>query len=123
MHEFSVTSQIVKTVLQEAEKRGAKRVLEVHIVIGSLTLLGVEQVRFSYKMLVQDTIMKSSRLFIQHKKGKVKCDKCGYEGNIRFKDDPVYHVSFPTLICPECGSPVRILEGRECLVKNIKLVV
>jgi len=123
MHEFSVTSQIVKSVLEEAEKREAKKVLEVHLVIGNLTLLGIEQVRFSYRVLTEDTMMKGSKLFIKRKRARVKCDKCGYDGDIKFKDDPVYHVSFPTLTCPECSSSVRILEGRECLIRNVKLVV
>ena len=123
MHEFSMTSQIVKTVLEEVEKRGAKEVIEVHLVIGKLTLLGIEQVRFSYKILVENTVMKCSRLFIKRKKGVVKCDKCDYQGPIKFKDDPIYHISFPTLTCPKCGSTVRIIEGRECLIKSIKLEI
>ena len=112
MHEFSMTSQIVRAVLEEAEKRGAKEILEVHLVIGKLTLLGIEQVRFSYKILVEDTIMEGSRLFIKRKRGKVKCDRCGYEGPIKCKDDPIYHISFPTLTCPKCDSLVRIIEDR-----------
>jgi len=123
MHEFSISSQIVREVLEEAEKRGAKRVLEVHLVIGSLTLLGIEQVRASYKMLVENTIMKESKLFVRQKKGKVKCDRCGYEGPIKFRDDPIYHISFPTLTCPKCDSSARIIEGRECLIKRVRLVI
>jgi len=123
MHEFSMTSQIVRAVIKEAEKRGAKKVLEVHLVIGKFTLLGIEQVRFSYGILVEDTIMEGSRLFIRSKKGKIKCDQCGYEGHIKFKNEPIYHISFPTLTCPKCGSSVRIVEGRECLIKSIKLVI
>lgn len=123
MHEFSITSQIVKTVLEEADRRGAKKVLEVHLVIGSLTLLGVDQVRFSYKMLVEGTSMEESRLFIRRQKGKVKCDKCGYEGDIQIRDDPEYHIFFPSLSCPKCGSTARIVEGRECLIKRVRMVV
>jgi len=123
MHEFSMTSQIVREVLGEAEKRGAKKVLEVHLVIGDLTLLGIEQVRLSYKILIEDTVMDGSKLLIRRRKGKVKCDKCGYKGPIHFKDDPVYHISFPTLTCPKCGSSVNIIEGRECLIKRVKLAI
>ena len=123
MHEFSMTSQIVKAVLEEAEKRGAKKVLEVHLIIGKFTLLGAEQVRSSYKMLIKDTIMEGSKLFIKHKGGRVRCDKCGYEGPIKFKDDPIYHISYPTLSCPKCNSPARIIEGRECLIKKVKLAI
>ncbi|MFH0897580.1 MAG: hydrogenase maturation nickel metallochaperone HypA [Candidatus Bathyarchaeota archaeon] len=123
MHEFSMTSQIVNSVLEEAKKRGAKKVLEVHLIIGKFTLLVVEQIRFSYRMLVEGTIMEGSKLFIQRQKGKVKCDGCGYEGAVNIKDDPIYHLSFPSLICPKCGSSTRIVEGRECLVKSAKLVI
>lgn len=123
MHEFSMTSQIVSSVLEEAEKQGAKKVLEVHLIIGELTLLGVEQVRFSYKMLVEGTIMEGSKLFIRHRKGRVRCDRCDFEGSVQCKDDPIYHISFPTLTCPKCGSSVKVIEGRECLIKSAKLVI
>jgi hydrogenase nickel incorporation protein HypA/HybF len=123
MHEFYMTSQIVKSVLEEAEKRGAKKVLEVHLVIGNLTLLGIEQIRFNYKILAEDTKLKGSRLLIKRKEGKVGCDKCGYEGALKFKNDPIYHISFPTLTCPKCASSVRILEGKECLIKSIKMAI
>ncbi|MEM2094281.1 MAG: hydrogenase maturation nickel metallochaperone HypA [Candidatus Bathyarchaeia archaeon] len=123
MHEFSVASQIVRSVLEEAEKRESKKVISVHLIIGDLTLLQPEQVRFSYKILVKGTVMEGSKLLIRRRKGRVRCDKCGYDGAINLKDDPVYHVSFPTLSCPRCGYPVRIVEGKECLIKSVKLVV
>lgn len=118
-----MTSQIVKTVLEEAAKRKAKKVPEVHLIIGKLAMLEIKQIRFAYKALVKNTPMKGSKLIIEHKKGRVKCDHCGYEGPIKFRNDPIYHLSFPTLACSKCGSSVRIIEGRECLIKSIKLEV
>lgn len=123
MHEFSMTSNIVKLVLDEAKKREAKKVLEVHLIIGKLTFLAIEQMRFSYNILIKDTIMEESKLKIERRKGMVECDKCGYKGPIRSKEDPVYHLSFPSLACPKCGDTVRIVEGRECVVKTIRLEV
>lgn len=123
MHEFSITSQIVSSVLDEAAERGAKKVLEVHLVIGKLTLLGIEQVRFSYNLLAEDTILKGSKLYIRQKNGRVKCERCGYEGVIGKKDDPFSHMTYPTLTCPKCGFLVKIIEGKECLIKSIKMVV
>ncbi|MCW4021133.1 MAG: hydrogenase maturation nickel metallochaperone HypA, partial [Candidatus Bathyarchaeota archaeon] len=88
MHEFSVTTQIVENVLREARARNAKEVSEVHLVIGKLTFLGSEQVRFSYKVLTEGTMMKNSKLFIEAKDGVVKCGSCGYEGSFNYEDDP-----------------------------------
>ena len=123
MHEFSMTSQIVENVLQEARKRNAKKVTEVHLVIGKLTFLGLEQVRFSYKVLVDGTIMERSKLFIEEKEGTVKCTSCGHEGNFNYEDDPMYHVLIPTLHCPKCNGLVEIVGGRECTIKSVELVL
>ena len=123
MHEFSMTTQIVENVLREAEKHNAKKVTEVHLVIGKLTFLGIEQVRFSYNILVEGTMMKGSKLYIAEKNGIVKCSSCGYEGDFMYEDDPMYHISTPTLRCPKCGGLVKIVGGRECTIKSIKLVV
>ncbi len=123
MHEFSVTSQIVQSVLTEAEKRGAKKVTEVDLVVGKLTFLGLEQLRFAFEALTKDTIMEGAKLVIEEQEGIVKCKNCDYEGGFKYEDDPLYHVPLPTLKCPRCGSMVEITAGKECTIKSIKLLV
>lgn len=123
MHEFSVTSQIVQNVLTEAEKRKAKKVTAVYLVIGKLTFLGLEQVRFAYEVLTKDTFMEGSKLVIEEQEGVVKCSHCGYEGDFRYEDDPLYHVPMPTLKCPQCGNLVNITAGKECIIKSVKMMI
>jgi len=118
-----MTSQIVKSVLAEAEKRNAKNVTEVHLVIGKLTFLGLEQVRFAYEALTKGTILEGSKLVIEEQEGVVKCNYCGYEGGFKYDDDPLYHVPVPTLKCPQCNSVVNIVAGKECTIKSIKMMV
>jgi hydrogenase nickel incorporation protein HypA/HybF len=125
MHESSVTKQIVETVLQEAEKQGAKRVLEVNLAIGKLSLLGFEQVRFVYKIFVKGTIMEGSKLLIEERAVLVKCISCGYERQICFGDPTGHSLSTApviTLQCPKCEGTVEIVEGKECLIKSLKLI-
>jgi hydrogenase nickel incorporation protein HypA/HybF len=123
VHEGSITTQVVKNVLQEANKRNAKKVVEVQLVIGKLTFLNPEQVRFWYEILTKDTIMKGSRLIIEESEGVVKCPKCGYEGDFKYVDDPAMHVPTPTLNCPKCGGTVEMVGGKDCLIKNIKMMI
>ena len=123
MHEGSITTRIVESVLQEAKKRDAKKVIEVHLVIGKLTFLNPEQVRFWYEVLTKDTIMESSKLKIEESEGIVKCPKCAYEGDFRYVDDPALHIPTPTLTCPKCGGIVEIVGGKDCLIKNVKMSV
>jgi len=122
VHELSMTTQIVDNVLKEAEKQDAKKVTEVHLIIGKLTFLGIEQVRFSYNILVEDTIMKGSKLIIEEQDGTIECSSCGYKGSLQFADDPAYHVPIPTLRCPKCGKAAKIVEGNECTIRSIRML-
>jgi len=123
VHEFSITSQVVQSVLAEAEKREAKKITEVNLVIGKLTFLGLEQVQFAYEALTKGTIAEGSKLVIEEQEGFVKCSNCGYQGGFKYEDDPLYHVPVPTLKCPECSGTVNITAGKECTIKNIKMLV
>ncbi len=122
MHEYSVMSQIVNSVLEEAKKRDAKKVEQVDLEIGEFTMLGDEQMRFAYEILSKDTILEGSKLQVSHRKGKVKCDSCGYEGDVKIAEDSP-HRAVPILECPKCRSPAKIVEGRECFIRNIRMVV
>jgi hydrogenase nickel incorporation protein HypA/HybF len=123
VHEGSITSQVVECVLKEANQRRAKKVVEVCLVIGSLTFLNPEQVRFWYEILAKDTILEGSELVIEESGGTVKCSKCGYEGAFKYVDDSAFHISMPTLQCPKCEGLVEIVSGRECVIKSIKMLI
>ena len=122
MHELAMATQLVENVLEEAKKYDAKKVAEVHLTIGKLTFLGVEQMRFSYDILTKDTIMKDSKLIITEKDGVIECQSCGYKGKVPIEDDPTYHVPVPTLRCPKCGEAAKIVEGKECTIMSIRIL-
>jgi len=121
MHEYSVMSQIVDSILSEAKKRSAKNVEEVELQIGEYTMLGEEQMKFAYELLSRDTILQGSQLKVSHIKGKIRCS-CGYEGETPVDPDSPHKV-VPILECPKCRGPAKITEGRECIIRNIRMVV
>jgi len=122
MHELSMATQIVENVLEEAKRHDAKKVTEVHLVIGKMMFLGVDQVRFSYGILVKDTIMEDSKLIIKEQDGVIECPSCGFKGAVPIEDDPAYHVPVPSLRCPKCGEAAKIVEGKECTIASIRLL-
>lgn len=122
MHEFSRTSQIVEAVLNEAAKQDAAKVTQVEVEIGDLTFLGLDQVRFSYRILTDKTIAKDSKLTIKRIRARGKCDSCRYDGPLSYLDDPEFHIAFPTFNCPRCGKPLTISAGRECTIKRIRML-
>ena len=117
-----MATQIVECVLEEAKRHGAKKVAEVHLVIGKMTFLGLDQIRFSYKILTEDTIMKDSKLIIKEQDGVIECPSCGFKGAIPIKDDHAYHIPFPTLRCPKCGEAAKMVEGKECTIESIRIL-
>ena len=121
MHEFSMASQIVKIVLNEAKKHTAKKILEVNLVLGKFTFIGKEQLRFSYKILTENTVMEGSKLHIKELEGKVRCKKCGYEGPLKYENGLAFHFIIPTLSCPRCENMTEIIQGKEFFIKNIKM--
>ena len=122
LHEYSITRQIIETVLDEAEKHKAKKVLEVKLIIGKLTVLGIEQIKFCYELLTEKTIMEDSRLTIVEENPVVECENCDYKGRIHFDSEHVYHF-IPTLACPRCIELVKVINGKEVLVSSIEMVV
>ena len=122
MHEFSMATQLVENVLAEAKRNGAKKVAEVHLVIGKMTFLGKDQIRFAYDILKKDTMMKDSELIIEEQDGVIQCDSCGFKGPVPIEDDPAYHIPVPTLKCPKCGKEAKIVEGKECTIKSIRIL-
>ena len=122
MHEFSMATQIVENVLEEVKKHDAKKVEEVHLIIGKMTFLGVDQIRFSYDVLVKDTILKDSKLIIEEQDGVIECSSCGFKGAVPIEDDPAYHVPVPTLKCPKCAQTAKIVQGKECTIKSIRIL-
>lgn len=121
MHEFSVMSQMVDGIIEEAERHHATKVEEVILELGEFTMLGEEQLRFAYEILTRENILKGSVLTIVPVKGVVECD-CGFRGEMAPSEDTP-HRSVPILECPRCGNPARIVGGRECTVRNLRAVV
>ncbi|MCK4498179.1 hydrogenase maturation nickel metallochaperone HypA [Candidatus Bathyarchaeota archaeon] len=123
MHEVSITTQIVESVKTEATEQKARKVLEVYLQIGCLTFLNPEQVKFWYEILTKDTILEGSRLVAEEVRGSVHCSACGYSGGLGQVDSSLPHMLMPTLQCPECNGVVKVVDGRDCVVKRIKMLI
>lgn len=111
----------MEAVLSEAEKQHATKVIEVQVEIGELTFLGIEQIRFAYKILTEKTIAKGSKLTIKQIAGRGKCSSCGYNGPLSLLNDEQFHIIAPSFNCPQCGKPLSISAGRECIIKRIRI--
>ena len=111
--------QLVSALLDELEGRNIDKVKEVRIKIGDLTFLGSEKLKFAYEVLSKDTILDGSELKVEKVKAKIRCDECGYEGDVDYSEDPAFHYNVPVLSCPECGAKPTIIKGKETVIDGV----
>lgn len=112
MHELSVTQSIVDLVLEEAEKRNVNKVTKVNIVIGELTGLEGESIRFYFDVLSENTVIHDAELNFTKVRAQFRCRKCGNifeRGNFTFN-------------CPVCGAAgVLVDKGKEFYIDSIEV--
>ncbi|MCD6360805.1 MAG: hydrogenase maturation nickel metallochaperone HypA [Armatimonadetes bacterium] len=121
MHDIQRSHEIVQVVLEAAREQGAERIERINLVIGELTFLSPDQVRFWVGELLKDTIGEGAEVVIETQRPKVRCRACGYEGEVAVEDDPIYHYSTMVPACPECGSTeIEVIAGDECVIESLQ---
>ncbi len=118
MHEVSVVTSLVDAVIGELDRYDVEKVNSVTVIIGDLTNLGEEQMKFAYEVVTRDTILEGSEFIVEHEPIELACKSCGFEGPAKVLSDPDFEMhSIPVLACPECGGPVTVTKGQTCAVK------
>jgi hydrogenase nickel incorporation protein HypA/HybF len=106
MHEFSLTQNILETVLKSAN---SKRIVKVNLLIGPFSDDREESIQFYWRDLAKGTPGEGAQLHFQHVTVDMKCIECG--GTFSLEDD--------RSICMYCqDNPSRLL-GDEVKLESI----
>ncbi len=113
MHEMSIVQALLEQVQSEVERaRHAGRVVRLHLVIGRLSGVHVDSIRFAFELLSPDSIACGAELQIDQPRAALSCQQCQSDQDI---DELI-------LICPRCGSnQVTIHGGQQLLLQSIEL--
>ncbi len=106
MHELSVAQGIVSAALSHI--KGGGKVQEVHVAIGELTHINVEQLAFAFEIASKGTALEGARLETRIIEARFRCLRCGREEK--------------SFTCSACGSAMEVLNGEELLLERLKLV-
>ena len=116
MHELSIASEIIETILKSAQEHNAKKIEEITLDIGKLLLLNPEQLKFGLELLSKDTPAEGMKIEIKFIPAKIKCKN----NHITLIDPGIDFLDIARhLKCSKCDSEVEIIEGRELLLKKI----
>jgi hydrogenase nickel incorporation protein HypA/HybF len=122
MHEFSTAVSIVQAVTEAATIHGATRVAAIHLQIGQMSMLNHDQLLFGIEIAARETMAENAAVTIEVLPIRILCKSCGVESALK-GEQSLYDV-LSTMACPKCSSrEVEVVQGRECIVKDIEAVV
>jgi len=122
MHELSIASSLVESVLEFASQPPPKKVLKVLLQIGEFTCVEPEQLQFCYTAVIKETLIEGSTLEIERVSAEVACRHCGYAGPPKYWEDALSAAPVATLQCPTCGKATESTRGHDCTIRTIRYV-
>ncbi|MFC1676388.1 hydrogenase maturation nickel metallochaperone HypA [Planctomycetota bacterium] len=93
MHETMVAQGIFDTILAEAKKQNAKPI-SANLSCGLLNAVNDEVLTFAFDAIAKGTICQDTKLEIEHKPMRGKCDNCGES----------FDIELTSPRCPDCNS-------------------
>jgi len=110
---MSIVQALIEQVEAEVEKSGQPgHVIGLDLIVGRLSGVHVDSIRFAYEVLAPGTILEGSALRISEPAAYSNCRTCGAR-------EVIEELS---MYCPRCGSgEIAIDGGRDLLLQSIEL--
>jgi hydrogenase nickel incorporation protein HypA/HybF len=113
VHELSIVSSIVDSVITTLEAYPGARVKEVRLRIGALASVVEDSLQFCYGIATDGTPLEGSKLVVKILPVTMHCDSCAADVEI---------ASLQSFRCPRCDEPVSDLrQGRELEIESIEI--
>lgn len=112
MHELPVTEDILRIAVEHAEKAGATRITDIHLVIGDMAGFVNDSIQFYVDLLTPGTITEGVTLHFHRIPTRFQCWECSHE----FEPDG------EDWRCPNCGETGgKVIAGKEFFVESIEI--
>lgn len=116
MHELPVTEQILKVVLNHAERNHVSRVVQINLRVGELSDLEDEWIQHYFNYLAKDTVAAEARLSIERVPVVMYCNDCSQSFEIDIK-------TVKEISCPACGGKkCSLVSGKEYYIKDMEAI-
>ncbi|MGA9672723.1 MAG: hydrogenase maturation nickel metallochaperone HypA [Terracidiphilus sp.] len=113
MHELSIVSSVVSTVMESLEAYPGARVVEVRLKVGALASVVVDSLEFCWGIATEDTPLAGARLVVNTVPVMMHCAAC---------DADVELEGVQSFRCPRCDAPCSDLrQGRELDIESFEI--
>ncbi len=112
MHELAITQSMLDLALEQAKKNNAICIQKVSVIIGEMSGVVDECVRFYFEILSEGTIAEGAELAIRSIPATARCRQCETRFEVHGMD----------WICPMCGkAQIEIVGGKELYLESIEV--
>jgi hydrogenase nickel incorporation protein HypA/HybF len=112
MHELSVTEEILRVAVEHAERAQAKRITDIHLVVGNLSTIVDDSVQFYFDFLSPDTIAAGATLHFERVPALLRCRQCDHEFEPQEMD----------WRCPQCNAlGGDVVAGKEFYLDSLEV--
>jgi hydrogenase nickel incorporation protein HypA/HybF len=109
VHELSLSSAIVNTVVKHADGR---RVTAVNLRVGRLRQVVPDSLEFYFEFVARGTVCEGARLEQEAIDARLRCRAC----------ERAWEIEIPAFRCPTCGGgDVAVASGNEFEVESIEI--
>ena len=113
MHEQSIVASLLTLALEDAKKDNARRIIKIKLVVGELTGIEKDAVKFYFGFMAKGTAAEGASLEFKYIKPQLRCRDC----DIIFPRDKL------KFNCPECNKKaIEIVGGRELYIESMEIV-
>jgi len=112
MHEISIVESILEVAEEKAREANSPSILVIKLRLGQFTAIAREALDFAFEVARQGTLAEHARLEIEVVPMVLHCVVCDA------KTQPMIAMS---LICTQCGFPLKIVSGKELQIEYIEI--
>jgi hydrogenase nickel incorporation protein HypA/HybF len=110
MHEMGLAKDVLRKVLEEAAKKGLKKIVSAKVNIGETRITDQEEFHSLFKDITKGTIAEGMQLFVRITPLMAFCNKCSHN----FKATEMKNG------CPKCESgDFHIVSGKEVIIEVV----
>lgn len=110
MHELSIATQLLDSILAVAADNRAERVDEVEVLLGAMRLVVPEALEQAFEIVAEGTLAQGAQLKLTEVGLRGRCRGCGHE----------FEPGIGNFACPACGrADVDIVQGDDIILKSV----
>jgi hydrogenase nickel incorporation protein HypA/HybF len=112
VHELTITQNILDIALEHAQEAGASKITKINLVIGEMTGVAEDCVRFYMDAIGRGTAAEEAEITVRKVPVTARCRDCA--GSFEVKDF--------RWVCPSCqGTRSDVVGGKELFVESIEV--